>query len=138
MYDFIFYFVYKAKIKADGPSVTRYSASLVVAVYLSVHLGLLYSLARFSACYFCHTSWARANPHTPLSYRMIYLFMALLLVFITRKYYTQKKTDLILAKYLKAMSFSHFLNIVYFIALFLAPLLLAIFLENHSFVYCNS
>jgi hypothetical protein len=52
MYQFVFYFVYRAKINADGAKQTRYSASLMVMIFLGNHSALLYAILRFTCCFF--------------------------------------------------------------------------------------
>jgi hypothetical protein len=90
MYNFIFYFIYRAKINADGKGVTRYSASLIVAIYLGVHLGLLYAITRFIFCYYWQISIARSNSH-PSGFKNIIL--AIFLILLSYKYFNEKRVE---------------------------------------------
>jgi hypothetical protein len=134
MYNFIFYFIYRAKINADGKGVTRYSASLIVAIYLGVHLGLLYAITRFIFCYYWQISIARSNSH-PSGFKNIIL--AIFLILLSYKYFNEKRVEKILNKHEGIEKFYTLKNIIKFVMLFIVPLLIAIFLVNKSVSYCN-
>jgi len=136
MYHFIFYFIYKAKIKADGPKVTRYSASLIVSIFLGMHLGLLYCIARFICCYFWQISIARSNPHATASDTLSDLLIINTILFLSYKYFNEQRVNTIVEKYQGKEKFFTAVNIIKFILLFFAPLLIAIFFENKSVTYC--
>ena len=137
MYWFIFYFIYRAKLKADGTALTRYSASLIVAIYLVVHLSLLYALIRFYLCYFWQISIARHNVHANSQNNFIYFFLFALILFLVYKFFTERRIGLILNKYSCIENFYGRANISKFILLFLIPLLISIFIVNKSVLYCN-
>lgn len=137
MYNFIFYFIYRAKIKADGKILTRYTASLIVGIYLGTHIALLYSINRFILCYYWHISIARSNSHATSSNSMIYLILSILLILFSYRYFTEKRIEKLLTKYDQIDSFYTFKNILKFILLFIGPLLIAIFFVNKSVSYCN-
>ncbi len=137
MYSFIFYFIYRAKIKADGKGVTRYSASLIVAIFFVVHLGLLYAIARFILCFYWQISIATGSSHPSALVRMSYLIIYIILVCLSYKYFNEKRVTKILIKNERIDKFYNLKNVLKFILLFIVPLLIAIFFVNKSVLYCN-
>ena len=136
MYNFIFYFIYRAKIKADGKRLTRYSASLIVGIYIGVHIGLLYAITRFILCYYWQFSIAQSNTNSSGSNNFNYL-AGIVLIFLCYKYFNEKRVIKILDKYEGIEKFYSLKNILKFILLFIVPLLIAIFFVNKSVLYCN-
>ena len=136
MYQFIFYFIYRAKLKADGAKQSRYSASLVVMIFIVVHLGLLYSIMRFICCYFWQISIARTNAEVTGGDILSYSVTAIVILILSFRYFNEEKIGAKLTKYQETERFYTFRNILKFILLFILPLLTAIFLENKSVEYC--
>ena len=54
MYNFIFYFIYLGQInqKNTGPLVARCISSMIVALFIFIHIGFIYSLIKFILWYF--------------------------------------------------------------------------------------
>lgn len=136
MYYFIFYFIYKAKLKADGASQSRYSASLIVSIFLGIHLGLLYAVTRFVLCYYWQISIARSNVRAAKTNTLFYFLLAMLLCLICYFYFNKKRISIIETRYAQVEKFYTFPKITKFILLFILPLLLAIYLVNKSVVFC--
>ena len=138
MYHFIFYFIYRAKLKADGPALTRYSANLIVMIFLVIHFGMLYSVIRFSCCYFWQISIARESAHATQANNLPYLLFGIATFFLSYKYFNEKKINAILNRYQGVEKFYTAGNILKFILLFILPLLISIFLVNKSVLYCQN
>jgi hypothetical protein len=138
MYYFIFYFVYKRSINKDGVFVARYSASLIVAIAMGIHIMLLYAIARFGLCYFWGISIARTNIHATLGNNLSYLLFFISILIPSYLYFNQRRVEITTNHFKVNENFYSGINIIKFITLFLLPLLAAIFLVNKSVYYCNA
>lgn len=136
MYNFVYYFIYKAKLKSDGDSLARYSASLVVSIILAVHIGCLYAITRFFLCYYWGISIARTNARATAANNLSYLLFFVVVLCATIFYFNNKRVELIVNRYQNKEIFYSLLSVTKFILIFLLPLLIAIFLVNKSVIYC--
>jgi hypothetical protein len=135
MYSFIFYFIYRAKLNQDGAALTRYSANLVVSIFMTVHLALLYAIVRFILCYYWQISIARHNVIANRSDNLKYIAIFFAINIISFNYFNKRRVDRILSRYEKVEKFYTLSNILAIIFLFLIPLVIAIFLVNRSVRY---
>ena len=91
MYHFIFYFIYRAKLKTDGPATTRYSANIIVTIFVLIHLVFLYSILRFFCYYFFQLSIARSNVHATFKDNFIYIAIAIITFLFSYRYFSDFK-----------------------------------------------
>jgi hypothetical protein len=131
MYYFIFYFIYKAKLKDDGESLARYSAGMIVAIALIIHLEFLFILVRYFFDNFYNISIS-GSPFHKLSGggSLFYVILSLLLFVLSFKFFNEARIEKITQKFNSSKVFYNTINIIKFILLLLLPLILSIYLSK--------
>jgi len=136
MYSFVFYFIYRAQLSKDGELLSRYSAHLIITVAWAIFLGMLYGIARFLMCYFYNISIARKSVHQTANEKGIVIAISIALFLVSCLIFNKKKVENIVERYKDNRKFYSLFNIIKFILIFLIPLLIGIFFENKSLLYC--
>jgi hypothetical protein len=135
MYNFIFYFIYKAKIKNDGDSLARYSASMIVAVALIIHLELLFTIIRILLYHVFGISITKSPIHNLSGGKSsFYIIISALLILLCFKFFNHSRVLLINEKFNKIENFFKFLNVVKFTMIFILPLVLSIYFSKHFYI----
>jgi hypothetical protein len=133
MYHFIFYFIYKSQLnqKDGGPLVGRYVASLIVLVFLFLHILLLYAFARFFLFNYGNTdiSFSIGNTYSKKLIFVLPIFIAL--TPLIYKHFDKSRIIKIEQRYENQNLYSFF-NFIKFFGAFIVPLVIAIVLVNHS------
>src|SRR5574340_352072 len=120
MYSFIFYFIYRGQInqKNTGPWVARCIASMIVTVFLLIHIGFIYSLIRFILFQLYNNSIVFSFGKTYSTKILFWYPIGLFLIISVFKYFNKKRVNRIIEKY-EEMQFSYSLfYILKFIFLF--------------------
>ena len=134
MYNLIFYFIYRGQInqKNTGPWVARCIRSMIVALFLFVHIGFIYSLIRFVLSHFYSINIAFSSGKSHNTKILFWFPIALFLIVGVFKYFNKKRLNQLLENYeVKQFSYSLY-NIFKFIMIFIFPLVIAIWMVRRS------
>ncbi|SRR6185437_4031288 len=134
MYSFIFYFIYLGQIsqKNTGPWVARCIASMIVTVFLFIHLCFIYSLIKFIllSLYDINIAFSSGKNHTT---KILFWYpIALVLILVVFKYFNKKRVNQMVENYKQKQFYYSFYNILKFILMFILPLIISIWLTKHS------
>jgi hypothetical protein len=133
MYDFIFYFMYRLQInqKDTTPFVAKFFGILFVLLAVIMHIALLYAIMRFILFNYYGFDISFSVIESKSIDKLIWLSIFLIMFLLIFKYYNMDRIHFIIEKYKKKMKFSFF-DIIFFLCVFTIPLIIAIFLVNHS------
>lgn len=134
MYDFVYYFIYNSQVnqKDGGPVVARIIGSMVLTVAILIQLGLIYSIGRFILFNYYHSDFSFSSGHSYLTRIIFWLPLLVLIFIVVYKYYNNSRTKKVVTKFSSTRIFySLFNNIKFFLIMFL-PLVISIWLVNHS------
>jgi len=134
MYNFIFYFIYLGQIsqKNIGPWVARCIASMIVSVFLFIHICFIYSLIKYTllSLYDINISFPSGKNHTA---KILFWYpVALVLIIVVFKYFDKKRVDRVVKNYYEKQFSYSFFNIFKFLVMFILPLTISIWLVKHS------
>ena len=136
MYKFLFYFIYKYQLKDNKGKVglSRYMSSLVVTIVIFFDLMLLYALARYILYNFYNISIASdaTSEYSGLNV-IIVLTIMILVMYYVYKYFNLDRIKRLTDHYEGKKMYTPF-NFIKFFAFFFSPLIVAIFLVQHSII----
>jgi hypothetical protein len=134
MYNFVFYFIYLGQIrqKDTGPKAARIIASMIVSLLVLLHIGLLYTITRYLLFNLdgYDISFATGSSYSNKSLT-IWLPVFVLIYIVVFNIYTVKKIERLKYKFENSKIYS-FTNVLKFILIMVLPLLISIWLVNHS------
>jgi hypothetical protein len=136
MYSFIFYFIYLGQIsqKNTGPYTARLISSMIVTLFLFIHICFIYAMVKFILFHFYNISIAFSSGKTHSITVIFWYPIGIFSMIILFKYFSKKRVDSILKKY-EENQFSYSLyNILKFMLIFILPLILAIWMVKKSTV----
>ena len=138
MYKFIFYFIYRRQLVESKGLIApaKHVAFILLTIVIFCHIMFFYAIARFCLYNGFNINIAFSIGRT-YSARSIFevLLVALPIYYFISKYFTVEKIQEITDYYNNQYDYFYtFLNFVKFFAIYLIPLLMSIFLVNHSIV----
>lgn len=89
MYNFVYYVLYKRNLK-DGKGSARYNGSLIVAVTLMIHIGLL--IAIMKKIFLSNVNWKYISEITK-EYKAIEIMLIVLFILSVFLYYTKTRSE---------------------------------------------
>jgi hypothetical protein len=138
MYRFVFYFIYRRQLVESKGKIApaRHVAVLLLILALFFHVAFFYALARFCLYNGFKISIAYSFGRTyTLAKTAAGLALEAPIFYFINKYFTNERIQEIADHYNQRYSYFYtFLNFIKFFAVYLIPLLVAIFLVDHSIV----
>jgi hypothetical protein len=134
---FLFYFIYKRQLKENKGRIgsSRYMACLFVSLAIFFYIGLIYSIARYCSYNYLGRSIAFSLGTTGRFGTVVFMF--LILFFVWRHYDLTKIQEISDYYASQEKNIYRFVNFVKFFLIYLIPLLISIYLVNHSIVKQN-
>ena len=135
MYKFLFYFIYKGQLKDNkgAPSPSRTMACMFVTMALVFHMALFYSVIKYLYWNYKHEeiNFSMGNTY---AVKMLVTALCMSPIFIAVfRYYDLDKIQKISEYYEERQKKTYsIVNFIKFFSIFIVPLLIFIYLINHS------
>jgi hypothetical protein len=134
MYRFIFYFIYKYQLVDNKGKigVSRYVGCVFVTLAILLHILFFYSIARYILYNHFNLSIAFSmGPTYALKWMVTALILSPICYFVWR-HFNESRIQEITEYYSNQSRMYSFLNFMKFFAVYVIPLLISIYLVNHS------
>lgn len=134
MYNFIFYFIYRSQIhqKDGGPFVARIIGSWIVVLSILIQIGLIYSVFRFILFNFYSINISFSSGKSYSGKLVFWLPFFIILNIGIYKYYSLARINKLGTRYNDIERFYSLQNILKFFIFIFMPLIISIWLVNHS------
>lgn len=130
MYNFVFYFIYKYKLRKEDSFEVRFTASIAVLITVFFHLLFVASCIRFFGDY---KGKLFQFHNDKMINKVILAIIAIVLIGLNFLYFSKKRTNRIVEKYEKTIEdILSLRNTLMLLVIVFAPLIIGIYFLNHS------